>query len=119
LAARLQIDANGLEATVREYNQSVDRWRDPLGREFLPRRIDTAPFYGIVHLGHSATSSVGIVTDAQLRVLGADGQAIPNLYAAGEVLGSGVTLGNAFTPGMMLTPALAQGRWLGRTLPVV
>ena len=47
-----------------------------------------------------------------------DGSIVPNLYAAGEVLGSGVTLGKAFAPGMMLTPALALGRWLGNTLPV-
>jgi fumarate reductase flavoprotein subunit len=47
-----------------------------------------------------------------------DGSPIPNLYAAGEVLGSGATLGNAFVPGMMLTPALSLGRWLGLTLPI-
>ena len=45
-----------------------------------------------------------------------DGGVVPNLYAAGEVLGSGATLGDAFVPGMMLTPALALGRWLGNTL---
>ena len=53
-----------------------------------------------------------------VRVQRGDGSVVPNLYAAGEVLGSGVTLGKAFAPGMMLTPALALGRWLGNTLPV-
>ncbi len=53
-----------------------------------------------------------------MRVLRGNGQPVPNLYATGEVLGSGATLGNAFVPGMMLTPALAIGRMLGMTLPI-
>ena len=73
----------------------------------MPLPVARGPFFAITHLGHSATSSAGVVVDAQLRVLRGSGQPIPNLYAAGEVLGSGATLGNAFAPGMMLTPALA------------
>lgn len=119
LAAKIKVDAAGLAATVRDYNAAVDSWTDPLlGREYMPRRIEKPPFYGVIHMGHSATSSTGLVVDRQLRVLDADGKPIPNLYAAGEVLGSGVTLGNAFTPGMMLTPALTLGHWLGETLPL-
>ena len=119
LAAKIKVNAVGLAATVRDYNASVESWADPLlGREYMPRRIEKAPFYAVIHMGHSATSSTGLVVDRQLRVLGADRKPIPNLYAAGEVLGSGVTLGNAFTPGMMLTPALALGHWLGETLPL-
>lgn len=118
LATKLKIDAAGLATTVADYNAGVDRWRDSLGREYLPRRIEKPPFYGVIHMGHSATSSTGIVVDNKLRVLGAGDKPIANLYAAGEVLGAGVTLGNAFTPGMMLTPALTQGQWLGETLPL-
>ncbi len=47
-----------------------------------------------------------------------DGEPIPNLYAAGEILGSGATLGDTFCPGMMLTPALVLGRLLGERLAV-
>ena len=119
LAVRTGIDAAGLAQTVREYNDAVrGRGGDAFGREHLPRVIEKGPFYAITHLGHSATSAAGIVVDAQMRVLRGDGQPVPNLYATGEVLGSGAMLGNAFVPGMMLTPALAIGRWLGMTLPV-
>ena len=118
LAAKAKIDAAGLVATVRDYNAAVASGRDALGRQHMPRPIERAPFYAITQLGHSATSSAGIVVDRQLRVQRGDGSIVPNLYAAGEVLGSGVTLGKAFAPGMMLTPALALGRWLGNTLPV-
>jgi fumarate reductase flavoprotein subunit len=119
LAARTGIDAAGLAQTVREYNEAVrKRGGDALGREHLPRPIEKGPFYAITHLGHSATSSTGVVVDGRMRVLRGNGQPIPNLYATGEVLGSGALLGNAFVPGMMLTPSLAIGRWLGMTLPV-
>ncbi len=119
LGAKTGIDAAGLAATAREYNEAVRRrGGDALGREHLPLRIAKGPFYAITLLGHSATSSAGIVVDNQMRVLRGNGRPVPNLYATGEVLGSGATLGNAFVPGMMLTPALAIGRMLGMTLPV-
>lgn len=116
LAAAARVDAAGLEASVRAYNEAVRTGRDPLGRSHLPRPIGTPPFFAVTLHGASATSAVGLTVDGELRVLRADGNAIPRLYAAGEVLGSGATLGQSFVPGMMLTPALALGRWLGRTL---
>lgn len=116
LAVRCGIEAGALLDTVQRYNAAVDGGADEFGREHLPRRIAIGPFYAITHLGHSATSSAGVVVDEALRVLRDDGGVVPNLYAAGEVLGSGATLGDAFVPGMMLTPALALGRWLGNTL---
>lgn len=118
LAEKAEIDAAGLARTVTTYNASVDSGEDAFGRQYMPRKIENGPYYAIIHLGHSATSSVGIVTDDQCRVLKENGEPVPNLYAAGEVMGSGATLGAVFTPGMMLTPALALGRWLGQTLPV-
>ncbi len=118
LAAKTGVDATGLADTVRGYNEAVRRrGGDALGREHLPVPIAKGPFYAITLLGHSATSSAGIVVDERMRVLRGNGQPVPNLYATGEVLGSGATLGNAFVPGMMLTPALAIGRMLGMTLP--
>ena len=118
LAEKVGVAGDGLRATVAEYNASVAGGTDGLGRRHMPLPIAKPPFYGIIHLGHSATSSIGVNVDTALRVLRQDGSAIPNLYAVGEVMGSGATLGNAFVPGMMLTPALALGRWLGMTLLV-
>lgn len=116
LAARAGIDAAGLEGSVHAYNAAVRSGRDPLGRTHLPRPIASPPFYAVTLHGASATSAVGVTVDGELRVLRADGGAVPRLHAAGEVLGSGATLGQAFVPGMMLTPALALGRWIGRRL---
>lgn len=118
LARLARINADGLKASVADYNDSVVSGSDQFGREHLPSQIDKPPFYAILHHGHSVTSAVGIVVDENLRVVKENGKPIPNLYAAGEVLGSGATLGKVFTPGMMLTPALTLGRQLGLKLPV-
>lgn len=119
LARKAGLDPKGLGETVKAYNASVKSGTDAaFGRKYMPRAIVKAPFYAVIHHGHSSTSSAGVVIDGQLRVLQADGRPFGNLYAAGEVLGSGVTLGNVFTPGMLLTPALTFGRLLGERLPI-
>ena len=118
LAAAANVDAEGLEHTVLDYNQAVASGADALGREHLPAPIIQPPFYAITHLGSSATSSAGVVVNDGLQVVRGNQEPIPGLYAAGEVLGAGTTLGSAFAPGMMLTPALSLGRWLGMTLPI-
>ena len=118
LAAAADVDAAGLAQTVRDYNGAVASGGDPLGREHLPAPIAEPPFYAITHLGSSATSSAGVVVNKAHQVVRGNQEPVPGLYAAGEVLGSGVSLGSTFAPGMMLTPALSIGRWLGMTLPV-
>jgi len=55
----------------------------------------------------------GLDVNSQLEVLNQDREPIPNLYAAGEVLGAGATTGFGIVNGMMLTPALVFGRMIG------
>ncbi len=118
LAQQAGIDPAGLVRSVRDYNDAVNRGADRLGRTHLPRRIEKPPFYAIRHQGHSTTSTVGLAVDGALRVRRATGGVVPNLYAAGELLGAGQTQGRSFVGGMMVTPALAFGRWLGQRLPL-
>ena len=118
LAAAADVEAAGLAQTVLDYNGAVGGGKDPLGREHLPAPIAEPPFYAITHLGSSATSSAGVVVNKAHQVVRGNQEPVPGLYAAGEVLGSGVSLGSTFAPGMMLTPALSIGRWLGMTLPI-
>ena len=54
--------------------------------------------------------------DDSLRVIREDGSAIPNLYAAGELLGAGVFMGRSYCGGMLVTPALTFGRLLGQKI---
>jgi predicted oxidoreductase len=63
--------------------------------------------------GWTVMSFAGISVDSSLRVLRADGQVVPNLFAAGEALGAGALSGNAYTNGSMVTSALALGRFMG------
>jgi fumarate reductase flavoprotein subunit len=62
------------------------------------------------------SSAVGLSVDDALRVIRPDGSAIPNLYAAGEILGSSQTMGKAACGGMMVTPAMTFARLLGQSL---
>ena len=117
LAAKSGLDGKGLMATVERYNRAQAGGSDPdFGRAHMPLPIKQAPFYAIRQQGFSITSTVGIGVDAQLRVIRQDGSAIPGLYAAGEILGSGQLMGKAAVGGMMVTPALTFGRLLGESL---
>ena len=117
LARKLGVPSANLLRTVREYNAAVDAGIDrKQGKQFLIRRIEKAPFYGIKAQGITVLSPVGLKVDSGLRVLGKGGKPIKNLYAAGEVLGFGRTSGDAFVGGLSLTPALAFGKLLGEKL---
>jgi fumarate reductase flavoprotein subunit len=120
LAKLLGVPAAALRRSVHEHNAAVDAGVDRrFGREFLIRRIEQAPFYGIKAQGITVLSPAGLAVDRQLRVLRKDGRPLRNLHAVGEVLGFGRTSGDAFVGGLSLTPALALGKWLGETLPVM
>ncbi len=116
LADAAGIDKDGLSAAVANYNEGQSSGDDVLGREHMPLPITTPPFYAVRMQGGSLSSTVGLTVDAELRVVRQDGTVIPNLYAAGELLGSSQTMGNAVCGGMMVTPAVTFGRLLGDQL---
>lgn len=114
LASISGIDPVGLEATIETFNAAQRGGRkDPLGRRHAPLPIASPPFYAIRFQGCSVFSAAGLEVDPTLRVLREDGRAIPNLFAAGEVLGAWQTMGQGNSSGMMATPALTFGRLLG------
>lgn len=117
LARRLGVPTTNLSRTIAEYNRAVDAGVDRrFGKQFLIRRIEKPPFYGIRAQGITVLSPAGLQVDRELRVLGASGRPIRNLYAAGEVLGFGRTSGDAFVGGLSLTPALTFGKLLGERI---
>ena len=116
LARAMGVDAAAFCSTVEAYNAGVASGHDAFGRVHMPAQIANGPFYAIRQQGGSVTSTVGLAVDAELRVTRRDGSVIPNLYAAGEILGSGQLQGNAFVGGMMAMPALVYGRLLGERL---
>lgn len=115
LALKAGIDPAGLASTVAGYNAAIATGAaDPLGREFRPLALAAPPYVAVRMTGWTLVSFAGIAVDGDLRVLRPGGRPIPNLYAAGEVIGAGATSGAAYTNGSLVTPALAFGRWLGR-----
>jgi len=117
LARQIAVPADALIETINEYNNSVDSQNDTaFGKHFLIRRIEKPPFYAIRAMGITVLGPAGLSVDNQLRVLKNDGTPIPNLYAAGEILGFGRTSGNAFVGGLSLTPAMTFGKLLGEKI---
>jgi flavocytochrome c len=117
LAQKIGLDSEILECTVREFNTSVQNQYDSaFGRTYLNNDIKIAPFYAILTQCFSLVTFGGLAVNAQLQVLNTNDNIIPNLFAAGEIIGGGATCGHAFVGGMFLTPALSFGRYLGEQL---
>lgn len=113
LATRAGIDPQGLIATVADFNRGRAAGQDALGRQHMPLPIEAAPFYAVQMSSWNLLSYAGLGVDARLRVTRADGSPIPNLYAAGELLGMGQLMGQSLPGGMSVMPAITFGRLLG------
>lgn len=126
LAEMLSIDADGLVATVDEFNQHAREGRDPLfhrGENAYDRYwgdqdaahpalgpLDAGPFYAIEVVSGALGTKGGIVTDGEGRALDPFGDVIDGLYAAGNTTahpmgpgypGAGATLGPGCTMGYL------------------
>ncbi len=113
------IDPAGLENSVRAYNLALEKGTpDPFERAHRPLPLSRAPFYAIRSQTWTLKSYAGLAVNKNLQVISKEGKSVPNLYAAGEVLGA-ATGGKAHTSGASVTPALTFGRLLGeRILPI-
>lgn len=111
LAAESGLDYETLKATLDEYNASVASGVDPIGRKNMPKTIDEGPYcmYREDIMVHHTMGGVEINTDCQ--VIGADGNVIPGLYAAGEVTGG--IHGSNRLGGNAITDAIVFGRIAG------
>jgi fumarate reductase flavoprotein subunit len=112
LAGLLGINAATLVETVRTYNAAVESRQD---REFnrrtnLRAKIENGPFYGVEAQPELHTDHGGVVVDIDNRVLNAQGNPIPGLYATGEVAATHI-MGSITN-----TPALAHGRFAAQAI---
>ncbi len=132
LAGQLGVPADELEATVAQWNANCADGRDPdwgrgdsafdrwWGDPYRKGRVDATlgpldrpPFYAVeIHSGALGTKG-GPRVDPNGQVLDLDGQPIPGLYAAGNVMASpfGMTYGG---PGGTLGPGMVFGFLAGR-----
>ena len=108
------IDGEGLAASIGRYNAAQAGGQDSdFGRGHMPLPVGKPPYYAIRMQGTQLLSFAGLNVNTNLAVLNGNGDPIPNLYAAGEVLGAGALTGFGITNGMLLTPALVFGRMIG------
>lgn len=123
LAARLGVDADGLEATVAAMNRAAETGVDPdFGRGSTDYQrangdaahgpnpclgpIATPPFSAVRLYPGDIGAATGLATDADARVLGADGAPIAGLYAVGNDMHS--IMGGVYpAPGITIGPAIA------------
>jgi fumarate reductase flavoprotein subunit len=115
LAARFGLDADALERTVAEYNRFVERGVDEaFGRDGLCNhygalaKIETPPFYGFASKSVVLATYCGLTVDDHARVKDVYGAVIPNLYAAGGVMGG--FHGQAYMTGTANGKAVIFGR---------
>lgn len=120
-AARLAgINAENLKATVRKYNAFVKAGRDadferPV--RYMKAGISAeGPYYVVEQKPRFATTMGGVLTNDSLNIVTAEGRVIPNLYAAGELVGgvmgddspAGANVGWALTSGRVAADAIAE-----------
>jgi tricarballylate dehydrogenase len=126
LAGKLGIDAAALEATVRNFNQSVRPGKfDPHAlddchtegiappKTHWARPLDAPPFIGYPLRPGITFTYLGVRVDENARVLMQDGQPSANLFAAGEIM-AGNILGEGYIAGVGMAIGAVFGRIAGR-----
>lgn len=121
LAGKIGVPADAFEATVREYNENVEKSVDPqFGRASLvagfgkPVKIDQSPYYAFASTAYILGTYGGILTNAKAQVVDIFGNVIPGLYAAGEIVGG--VHGAAYMTGTAFGKALIFGRLAAKSI---
>ena len=132
LAAKIGVDAAGLQATAHQINAYAATGKDPdfhKGDTSLDRdmgdpkhgpnpclgTVEAAPFYAVKIFPGDGSTTVGLRIDNQARVVDQGGLPLPGLYAAGLDANS-IWRGKAPAHGCNVGPAMTLGYIAGRSL---
>lgn len=87
LAEKLSINAEGLKASVEQYNADAAAGAENAQIAAVPKRALDAegPYYGVRVEAANHMTKGGVVCNENAQVLNADDTVVPGLYAAGEV----------------------------------
>lgn len=87
LAEKLSINAEGLKASVEQYNADAAAGAENAQIAAVPKRALDAegPYYGVRVEAANHMTKGGVVCSENAQVLNADDTVVPGLYAAGEV----------------------------------
>jgi tricarballylate dehydrogenase len=125
LAAALTLPAGGLETTVASFNRAIRPGAFNLAalddcrtsglqpdKSHWARPIDTPPFTAYPLRPGITFTYLGLQVDEHARVLMSDGEAVPNICAAGEIM-AGNVLRKGYTAGIGMTIGTVFGRIAG------
>lgn len=114
-AAKLAgIDAANLEATITRYNGFVDAGKDAdFGRTREMKKFETGPYYIVRTVPYVMITSGGPWMNDKCQLLNADGQVIPGLYQAGEIVGGNNISGHTTYGGVQNTGCIVWGKQAG------
>ena len=88
LGKAMGVDEAAFAETMNTWNGYVEAKNDPdFGRTSFANPLDTAPYYAIKVTAGVHHTMGGLKIDTNTEVLDADGNAIPGLFAAGEITG--------------------------------
>jgi fumarate reductase flavoprotein subunit len=121
LAQQLGIDPKALAATVKEYNDDIDKngYDTKFGKKLLlghvnrpPVKIEKPPFYGLKLMQCFTSFKGGLKINPKAQAIDQYGEVVPGLYAAGEGVG-GLFGQGSYICGTMICESLTFGRIAG------
>ncbi len=119
LARRMEVDPSAFLGELERYNAAIGAGiaREPAFGKPLKgcKKFDVPPYFAIQLFPLARKNLGGVKTDLRCRVLNKFFEAVPGLYAAGEVAGmaGGHINGKAALEGTMLGPSIFSGRVAG------
>lgn len=116
LAEKCKVPEDALKATFKDVDLvKTGAKTDDFGRDFKQKPVLTAPFYGVRVTWALFHTQGGLAIDTEARVLRANGQAFPNLFAGGGAA-RGVSGPDAsgYIAGNGLLTATSLGKIAGR-----
>jgi flavocytochrome c len=126
LAEKSGLPKDNLVATIRRWNELVDRGVDEDFGRFGPQagawsnsaspKIATPPFYAMQSWPLTRKSMGGVAIDRECRVLDKQRQPIAGLFAVGELTGLALINGKAALEGTFLGPCIVTGRVAARAI---
>jgi tricarballylate dehydrogenase len=125
LAAKLELDPDALEKTVREFNAAVRTGTfdhtiqdDCVTEGITPpkthwaQKIDTAPYFGYPLRPGITFTYLGVTVDEKSRMIMQDDKPCTNIFAAGEIM-AGNVLGKGYLAGIGMSIGTTFGRIAG------
>jgi len=122
LAGLIGVPSGRLTDSVARFNALVAAGNDedfgrfgPGNSRRIPKAIGEPPFYALQRYPMTRKSMGGLVIDEQAQLLDGSGDALPGLFAAGEVTGVAGINGSWGGSGTFLGPSILTGRIAGRS----